>query len=189
MSFQPGIPNATDLISVSQGDLKNNFTTLNTAWNVNHIGFNATGAGKHSMVEMPVTTDPATTASEGAIYTKAAGGRTELFYRGASSGPIIELSVIKAWASFNGTNGALIDSYNISGVVRNGAGDYTVTFVTALQNANYGVVVTPAMNSFSIGAIPGVNTLTTANFKILTKSLTSNSGTDLSPVSFVVLGT
>ena len=36
----------------------------------------------------------------------------------------------KAWVSFNGANGALFASYNVSGVVRNSVGQYTTTFIT-----------------------------------------------------------
>ncbi len=49
----------------------------------------------------------------------------------------------KAWVRFNGSNpGYFIeDSYNISGLVRNGVGDYTLTFSTAMPNASYCAVM------------------------------------------------
>lgn len=85
MTFQPNIPLATDLISVSQGDIKNNFTALSTSYNVNHIDFNVTGSGKHKFVEMPVRTviPPGLVTAEGTIYTKLPSGNlqlTQLFY-------------------------------------------------------------------------------------------------------------
>ena len=45
-----------------------------------------------------------------------------------------------AWVNFNGTNGSIRSAYNVSGVTRNGAGDYTITFTTALSDTNYVVV-------------------------------------------------
>lgn len=51
----------------------------------------------------------------------------------------------RAWANFvgDGSNGACTvnASGNVSGVVKNGTGDYTVTFNTAMADANYAVAV------------------------------------------------
>ena len=51
----------------------------------------------------------------------------------------------KAWVNFNGTsvsgtNCAIRASGNVSSVVRNGTGDYTVNFTTAMPDANYAIV-------------------------------------------------
>ena len=44
----------------------------------------------------------------------------------------------KAWVNFNGTGTVAIrTSYNVSSITRNGTGDYTVNFTTAMPNANY----------------------------------------------------
>jgi hypothetical protein len=45
----------------------------------------------------------------------------------------------RAWVNFNGTNGSIRASGNVSSVVRNGVGDYTVNFSTAMPDANYAV--------------------------------------------------
>ena len=43
-----------------------------------------------------------------------------------------------AWVNFNSWNTFVIrDSENVSSVTDNGTGDYTVTFATAMANANY----------------------------------------------------
>lgn len=42
-----------------------------------------------------------------------------------------------AWASFTGSTAATLGSFNISSITRNGAGDYTFNFTTALSNTNY----------------------------------------------------
>ena len=48
-----------------------------------------------------------------------------------------------AWVNFNGVTTATIRaSYNVSSVTRNGTGDYTVNFATALADANYVPLVT-----------------------------------------------
>lgn len=43
----------------------------------------------------------------------------------------------KAWVNFDGTNGSIRNSYNVSSVTRNATADYTVNFSTAMPNANY----------------------------------------------------
>lgn len=91
MTFQPTIPKSTDLISVSQGDILNNFTAIGTSFDVNHVDFNAAGAGKHKFVEMPnQVADPAGAATEGTIYTKVAT-QTELFFR-RDAGSVIQMT-------------------------------------------------------------------------------------------------
>ncbi len=72
MSFQPNIPLATDLISDSQQDILDNFTSIGTTFNVNHVDFNASGAGKHSKVEMP--NNPSVTGVAGQATLFAASG-------------------------------------------------------------------------------------------------------------------
>lgn len=47
----------------------------------------------------------------------------------------------RAWVNFDGTTTppTIRASFNVSSVVRNGTGDYTINFVTALPDANYSV--------------------------------------------------
>jgi hypothetical protein len=42
-----------------------------------------------------------------------------------------------SWVIFDGTNGNIIDSFNVASVSRDDVGKYTVTFATALDNTNY----------------------------------------------------
>ena len=44
----------------------------------------------------------------------------------------------KAWVNFNGSGTvAILDSFNVSSLTDNGAGNYTVTFSNAFDSANY----------------------------------------------------
>lgn len=46
----------------------------------------------------------------------------------------------RAWVNFNGTTASpstIRGSFNVSSVTKNGTGDYTVNFTTALADANY----------------------------------------------------
>jgi hypothetical protein len=58
--------------------------------------------------------------------------------------------IAKAWINFNGTSGStsIRASFNVSSITRNGAGDYTVNFTTAMPDANYAVHITANGNNF-----------------------------------------
>lgn len=89
---------------------------------------------------------------------------------GGSVNPSTNISGVnfscRAWANFNGvTTVTIAGSGNIASIVRNSAGNYTVTFTTAMPDANYSVV----------GSAPGdntqpfvfsINTFTTTTFNI-----------------------
>jgi hypothetical protein len=60
-------------------------------------------------------------------------------------------SAAKAWVSFVGSTGAINSSYNVSSVVRNSAGNYTVTFTTAFASANYAAI--PQLNATTTTAV------------------------------------
>ena len=47
--------------------------------------------------------------------------------------------ISKAWLCYNGTTQTILGSFNVSSVTRNGTGDYTMNFTTAMPNANYAV--------------------------------------------------
>ena len=74
----------------------------------------------------------------------------------------------KAWVNFSsGASAATINgSYNVSSVTRNGTGDYTITFTTAMSNANYSIVASAGNNSasgfFCLVNFSQANTTTTA---------------------------
>mgnify|MGYP003332600917 CR=1 FL=1 len=44
-----------------------------------------------------------------------------------------------AWVNFNGTNGTIRSSYNVSSVTRGSTGTYSVAFTTTTSDANYAV--------------------------------------------------
>ena len=58
----------------------------------------------------------------------------------AGTGPVAltKQSAAKAWVNFNGTGTiAARDSLNVSGLVDNGSGDYSVNFSNSFGNADY----------------------------------------------------
>lgn len=43
----------------------------------------------------------------------------------------------KAWVIFNGKGPTILDSYNVSSVIKNNTGDYTIKFTTPFSTNNY----------------------------------------------------
>jgi hypothetical protein len=63
--------------------------------------------------------------------------------------------IAKAWVNFNGNPTiAIRDSFNVSSMVRNATGDYTVNFTTAMPNANYSCV-TSCIQALSANDVSG----------------------------------
>lgn len=209
MTYNPLLPLSTTGFAQSQIDITTNFNQANLIFGVNHINYDnslpagaiAADRGKHAPIVVKRIEDPpavpytipVTGANEAGLYARVVTGgtRTEAYYRYPGAGPETQLSYIKAWVKFAGTTAVVADSYNVAGVVRNGAGDYTITFTTALTNANYIVNITPAcgLSGSGIGAIPGVNAQAVGTCRIFTKALSANLGTDPASVHVLIVGT
>lgn len=110
MAYKNNIPQATTRIKDSQADILNNFASIKTLVDVDHVTFDATNQGKHAKVTIPVAAvAPTTAANECAMYTKASTYTSipELFMRRASNGASLSLtearlddaSTRKGWAA------------------------------------------------------------------------------------------
>ena len=209
-TYTPGIPQPTDLISNSQGQILGNFSTIDTGstgrvsspgnhgFSREHVTMtDAANGGLHAQatmlkqVSLPAPNAPA--ATYGTYYTSQTGSVpgniTEAVYKsGDSTGPVAILSAIKAWGVF-GAGLTPLDGFNFASVAHGGGGLFTITFTNALLNANYAVLVSCNMKpGFIVGGIVGVNSLLVGSFQINVKSLSSTpSGADAYPISFVVL--
>jgi len=76
---------------------------------------------------------------------------------------------VRAWCIFNGTTtgtNAPTSAGNVSSVIRNTTGDYTITFSTAMPNANYAVIGNGNLISTSDAACIFPGTLTTSSATI-----------------------
>jgi len=78
----------------------------------------------------------------------------------------------RAWVNFNGTTspGTIRASGNVSSVTRNGTGDYTVNFTTAMPDVNYTVVGNSGSDNVfptppSTSGVLHINAATTSPFK------------------------
>ena len=55
--------------------------------------------------------------------------------------------ICKAWVSYNSVGSSIRGSYNVSSVTKNGTGDFTLNFTTAMPDANYSVICTGGKNN------------------------------------------
>jgi len=82
MTFDPAIPQPTDVLSDSQSDLLTNFGQLNTQFSVNHVAFDdgSSDKGKHKFVTfVEQAAAPTTIGDEYALYAMDDSGEPEIF--------------------------------------------------------------------------------------------------------------
>jgi len=79
-AYNASIPAASDRISVSQGDIQENFTQIKNLIDVNHVTFaGVAGEGKHFLVTFPNLAAPAAPAGNDInIFNATVGGNPEL---------------------------------------------------------------------------------------------------------------
>lgn len=85
-------PQPGDRISDTQVPILQNFTSINTAFNLNHSSFGTGNEGKHEFLQMPEQAGaPATLANEAGLYSAVGADSTvtELVFRRESNGTAI----------------------------------------------------------------------------------------------------
>ncbi len=143
MAYSPNIPGPNDLLSNSQQDIKNNFTSANTTFGIDHYAFDnlTVNVGKHNKITTPLivgSAHPTTIAAEPKFYAMqdiAAAGVLQ-YSRGPSDAaptPLTKLQSPTAGVIVN--NGATTNVFNFTGLtLAHGA-----LFVTATTNPPPGV--------------------------------------------------
>lgn len=82
-------------------------------------------------------------SSGGQLYRSLINNNTQPLDNTSAWSTLVDgRALAKGFCSFNGTGGVSLGNvYNVSGVVRNGTGDYTVTWQTPFADSNYCVVI------------------------------------------------
>ncbi len=132
--------------------------------------------------------------------TPADGSITAPKLNGAQTGSA-PIYGVRAWCVFNGTltgTNAPTSGGNISTVTRNGLGDYTVTFSTAMPSANYCVTIGASSNGNSSGwiAFPHIFTAsggsnvtpTASSFRFAVTNYNTTSYVDATYLTVMVAG-
>ena len=75
-------------------------------------------------------------------------------------------SAAKAWITYKGTDtNAIMESFNMSGVVDNGTGDYTMSFTNSMNTAEYNIVDgTERLENNNSPGITGFETTGTSSY-------------------------
>jgi hypothetical protein len=95
---------------------------------------------------------------------------------------------VQAWVNFNGATAAINDSSGVTSVVRNSAGNYTITWSTAFADANYffNVFSNRGVEPYIVnGAATNPLTVTTANVIVADRS---NNAADPTVVCAMAIG-
>ena len=145
---------------------------------------------------MPTTIDSAgITFNDATSLTSANIGTAQLVNGSVIAsklGTTEQKQICKAWVNFDGTTspGTIRSSYNVSSVTKNGTGDYTVNFATAMADANYSSVIAVRKNLDGISAnLPSFyNTaFNTGNVRVASAAL-GNNGSDSDTMSVAIFG-
>ena len=102
--------------------------------------------------------------------------------------------IAKAWVLYNGVAQTVTNSFNISSITRNSAGNYTVNFTTAQTNANYCVSGSSetggGTSNIMIWASGGTGATPTLKSTTQCQVLNANNGSavDCTTVSIIFLG-
>lgn len=153
IAFNSNIPQATDQLSVSQGQILGNFGSLNTWVNVDHTGLNAGNAGQHNKVTFPLQAmAPAFGGSDGLFSLNYTGtstvGELWLNHRNGNQYPISAsiLSTSPSLASNSngwcyGSSGTVLVWGRSNVVVGSNAINISAVFGTLA--ASFNAVITP----------------------------------------------
>ena len=151
MTYNPSIPQPTDLISTSQGQILTNFTQLNTQFAGDHVAFNtgsSNGNGHHKKVSFDASITPAApTGTQSVLYPKTVGSAIQLFFQTASETiQITGGSAVPAQTGSVWLPGKILLNWGV-GVATTGG---TVnSFVTGFPTACWGVTMSIQSNTVS----------------------------------------
>lgn len=175
-AYKSDIPKPTDQISVSQGDLYNNFQQLNTAFLINHNDWNGANAGKHKQVTMMNAGTPSFANTEYALYNN--GTNLNLF-----NGPANKTAVVSGSGSYSGsamtgwtylTNGLVI-KWGLTAVTGAADGYRQQTVVIHVGPGNYSVAPCYATVSFATEDVdPATNYLSNTSVIYTTGTNSTN---------------
>lgn len=140
------IPNAGQSLGETRDGIKENFTTIQTAFQVDHVAYDAAGEGYHSKVNFPQGTAPTVAADSVVMYAKDTNSRPTIFMRQENNGDEIQLSGPTPSIGTNGYTflpGGLLLQWGVSSST---ASNTSITFPVAFTTLYSLNVTTRASN-------------------------------------------
>jgi len=92
LSYNPNIPQANSKRSISQRQIRVNYQAIYSAFANNHATLGTEEQGRHRVLVLRTVADPATTASQVAIYQKLVTAIPNLFYRPSNNQTPIQMT-------------------------------------------------------------------------------------------------
>jgi hypothetical protein len=143
------IPNAGQSLGETRDGIKENFTTIQDAFQVDHVAYDATGEGFHSKVTFPQGTAPTVAVDNVVLYAKDTNSRPTIFMRQENNGSEVQLSGPTPSVGSNGSTflpGGLLFQWGFNA----SAGNASVVFPTAFSSL-YSITIGTRGNSGSSG--------------------------------------
>lgn len=195
-SYNPNIPNPTDLLSISQGQLKGNFNKANSSFGTDHYEFAdlTSNNGLHKKTTWVDQSASVPLSVAGAVvgYGNTISGVTMPYYKRDGLATVYPLSPIKAYATFTLTGAVtpyfavLNDSFNVATVQINGPNQTPqITLTNPMRTANYGVLA--LATGFAFGVFPGPITYSITSSSVF--NLIQFSSTNTATITVIALET
>ena len=123
-------------------------------------GISAGGLPDDSIIAADIASGAVTTAKVADANITAAN------LSGAQSGSA-PIYGCRAWVNFNGSNGSIRTSGNVSSVTRNATGDYQANFTTAMPDTNYSALGTNSGSGTTGEFSAGIISMSTAAVRMI----------------------
>ena len=120
---------------------------------------------------------------------KTSAGDITVTSEGGAATMQLQQGLAKFWVNFNGTGTiAARDSFNLSGLTDNGTGNYTTSFISVMNNANYTAVATCGLDPGGSRAFCSTDSHATTSVAVLLRQAASNNNIDAADVQPALLG-
>jgi hypothetical protein len=161
-TYTSNIPLTGQTLNITKNPINSNFQAISQFASVNHVGFNATGVGKHNLCELVAqSSTPPTLAGENSIFSVTTSGVTDIYYTPDAGGNAYQLTRsidgrFSTFGSGSGTGwtflpGGLLFLYGT--IAQSGSSSQTVSFSSNGQPSfttnTYTTQVTLSRNSAS----------------------------------------
>lgn len=110
MSFNPNIPTVNDKTLQSFYQLRANFQAIARVFGENHVGLtqDASVSGMHNLLNFQTSSDPTTSATQIALYTKLVSSVPQLFFRPSSDQTPIQMTYTSVKADSSNTQNSFV---------------------------------------------------------------------------------
>lgn len=169
-SYDNSVPASQNNPSTDQPVMLNNCISSGNIWEADHIGFNASNGGTHKQVSFYSKNTPSAPVTDtGILYTAdGSASATPAILKFRNSSAIFPVSAIRAYAYFTVGAGpgyaiTLVNSFNVSTVVRASAGVYNITLdANVVGSANFGVIASSGILTSAYCTGSGTLTISTS---------------------------